>query len=133
MTLGQSLVMTKLFINAAIEIAKEAQEFKVMNKALMRTYRSAAKKWNYGHDHHVTDEQVMIDLKVPNLSMLLVRARLLYLPRLLKRGPNIRFALLQGVVEVQDSWPDMIIKDMSWMHVKEDKLSEMPTLREGLQ
>ena len=51
-----------------------------------------------------------------NRSMLLVRARRLYLPQWLKRGANILFALLHGVVYMQHGggrWPRMIIKVMS--------------------
>jgi len=141
MMLGQSLVMTKLFINAAIELATDAQEFKVMDKALMRTCRRLAKSWSNGRRNHVnlnfgdaeikimvtlygkgstklrtvTGEKDMI-VKVPNMVMHQARARRLYLPRMLKRGPNIIFALLHGVAGVQSSGPDMIIKDMSWLH-----------------
>ena len=102
-------------------------EFKIVNTALVRVYRSVNKSWNYGQDNPVTDDQVMSELKVPNLSMLLVRARLLHLPRLLKSAPNILLA------DVQDSWPDMIIKDLSWQHSVESKLAELPMPREGLQ
>ena len=51
-----------------------------------------------------------------NRSMLLVKARRLYLPHLLKCGANILFALLQGVVYMQQTgeMPDMIIKVMTW-------------------
>ena len=107
MHLVQSCAMTKLEFNAAIW---PVHEFKIMNTALNRTY-GAAKNWNCGRHNHDTQVQVMIDLTVPTRSMLLVSARRLYLPQLLRCGPNILFALLRGVVDVQHSW-----HGMSWPH-----------------
>ena len=113
-----ALVLSRLLFNVHI-VVPTARYVKVLNAVYMRVLRRMAGCCNYG-EKTISDIAVRKKLQLPSLDCLLVRARLRYLGRILRRKPPALLALLGSrPKDRQLPWSSLIADDLGivWRQV----------------
>jgi hypothetical protein len=75
---------------------------------------------------HVSHDFLATQDGVADIAIYMRKARLMYLPRLIKHAPKMLRALLQATSYHDDSWASAVRQDIAWLRCRSEKLQGLP-------
>ena len=113
----ESLVCSRLFYNTELWVIASTQSYaalRQLNKVYMHAARRVADKMRYGQRECPKDLEVRMTLGLPSIECRLRRRRLMYLPRLVNKGPASLAVLLsvRGPNGRRMPWAEQIARDL---------------------
>ena len=122
--LVQTLVLTKMFFNACTWASLSKPELEKLERTLLNAYRMLLPRTPLLEVE--SDRNVKCKFGCPSASLIIARARLLYLPRLVFQGNPLLMSLLHANDGAEASWLQSVRADCSWMLLQCKERLQLP-------